>query len=106
MGAALCHINFHPSAAGLIASDEQAAPAARGRMTLLLILAAILMMLTSDLVKVFGPHASNYSRTYDPVLFTGIILVLGIMTAGYKWTVATAKAPSPASSKPQGPQNL
>lgn len=97
-------------AAGLIASDEQAAPATRGRMTLLLILATILMMLTSDLVKVFGPHASNYSRTYDPVLFTGIILVLGIMTAGYKWTVATAKAPSPASSKPttlvHGHQNL
>ena len=88
-------------AAGLIASDEQAAPATRRRMTLLLIVAVVLMMLTSDLVKIFGPHASNYSRTYDPVLFTGIILVLGIMTAGYSWPVAIAKTvPSDGSGLP------
>ena len=101
---------FTLMAAGLIASDEQAAPATRWRMTVLLIVAVGLMMLTSDLVKIFGPHASNYSRTYDPVLFTGIILVLGIMTAGYKWSVATAKSPLPTSPEPstvaQGRQNL
>ena len=83
---------FTLMAVGMIASDAEAAAATRWRMILLLILAAILMMLTSDLVKVFGPHASNYSRTYDPVLFAGIILVLGIMTAGYEWSVAAAKA--------------
>ena len=90
---------FTLMAVGMIASDDQAAAATRWRMMILLILAAILMMLTSDLVKVFGPHAPNYSRTYDPVLFAGIILVLGIMTAGYKWSVATAKAALPNRSE-------
>ncbi len=86
---------FTLMAAGLIASDSAAKPAARWRMTILLAIAAVLMMLTSDMVKVFGPHAPNYSRTYDPVLFAGMILVLGIMTAGYPWSVASARAEVP-----------
>ncbi len=81
---------FTLMAAGLIASDPQAKPQVRRRMTILLAIAAFLMAMTSDMVKVFGPHASNYSRTFDPVLFAGIILVLGIMTAGYPWSVATS----------------
>jgi hypothetical protein len=85
---------FTLMAAGLIASDPAARPATRRRMIIILAMAAILMMLTSDLVKIFGPHASNYSRTYDPVLFAGMILVLGIMTAGYPWSVAAANADS------------
>lgn len=83
---------FTLMAAGLIASDPEAKSAVRFRMTILLAVAAFLMAMTSDLVKVFGPHASNYSRTIDPVLFAGIILVLGIMTAGYPWSVAADEA--------------
>ncbi len=83
---------FTLMAAGLIAGDTEAAVAVRRRMITLMAVAAVLMAMTSDLVKIFGPHASNYSRTFDPVLFAGMILVLGIMTARYPWSVATAKA--------------
>ncbi len=82
---------FTLMAAGLIAGDAEAQPATRKRMVILLAAGAILMAMTSDMVKILGPHASNYSRTVDPVLFAGIILVLGIMTAGYSWPVATAE---------------
>ncbi len=94
---------FTLMAAGLIASDSAAKPATRLRMNIFLGIAAVLMMLTSDMVKIFGPHASNYSRTYDPVLFAGMILVLGIMTAGYPWSVASAAAEAPAPPTEQSP---
>ncbi|MGC9259579.1 MAG: glycosyltransferase family 87 protein [Phycisphaerae bacterium] len=83
---------FTLMAAGLIASDPAARPAVRLRMRILLAISAALMAMTSDLIKIFGPHADNYGRTFDPVLFAGIILVLGIMTAAYSWSVATAEA--------------
>ena len=82
---------FTLMAAGLIADDAEAKPTARIRMIILLAAGAILMAMTSDVVKIFGPHASNYSRTLDPVLFAGVLLVLGIMTAGYAWSVAVGK---------------
>jgi hypothetical protein len=83
---------FTLMAAGLIASDPAARPAVRLRLTILLAISAVLMAMTSDLIKIFGPHAANYGRTADPVLFAGIILVLGIMTAAYPQSVATAQA--------------
>jgi hypothetical protein len=87
---------FALMAAGMIASDPAASIAVRRRMIFLMAVAAVLMAMTSDLVKIFGPHAANYSRTFDPVLFAGMILVLGMMTAGYPWSVATAPAVQPS----------
>ncbi len=69
-------------ATAMIVADPSVRKAAARRATWALIAAAVLMLLTSDIVKIFGPHAANYGRTADPALFAGILLVLAILTAG------------------------
>ena len=74
---------FTLMAAAMVASDIQAPRIGRKLSLAALIIAAVLMALTSDLIKIFGPHASNYGRTLDPALFAGFALVLAFMASGY-----------------------
>ncbi len=80
------------AAAGMIAVDDQAPAQAARRAWLALWVAAVLMLFTSDAVKIFGPHASNWGRTLDPSLFAGIGLVLVILFAGYSRFTAYGRA--------------
>lgn len=75
---------FPLMAVGMLASDSDNSAASRKRATTALVAAAVLMIFTSDAVKVFGPHASNWGRVADPVLFAGIALMLALFTAGYR----------------------
>ncbi len=70
-------------AVGMLASDESQPAAGRRRALVALVAAAVLMFLTSDAVKMFGPHASNWSRVADPVLFAGMAVMLAIFTSRY-----------------------
>ncbi len=71
-------------AAGMIASDLTYPEKTRRLATWALILAAVLMLFTSDIVKIFGPEAPNYSRTFDPVLLLSAVIVFAIMRSPRK----------------------
>lgn len=81
---------FTLMAAAMVASDIEAPRIGRTLSVVALGLAAVLMMLTSDVIKIFGPHAANYGRTLDPALFAGFALVLAFMASGYSRRTAYA----------------
>ncbi|NNM84749.1 MAG: DUF2029 domain-containing protein [Phycisphaerales bacterium] len=76
------------SAAVMILCDVEATAAARRRVLYALFAAAVLMLFTSDIDKLFGHNGPNWGRTMDPVLFAGIILVWAIMFSGYPDAIA------------------
>ena len=93
---------FTLMAAAMIATDQFSPRAAARRALAALAAAAFLMAMTSDVIKIFGPHAGNWGRTIDPALFAGILLVLAIMTTGYSHAAAIA----PGQSVPQPPPQV
>ncbi len=80
------------AAAAMIAVDAESSRRAAKRAWLALGIAAVLMLFTSDAVKIFGPHAANWGRTVDPSLFAGMGLVLVIIFAGYSRSTAYGPA--------------
>ncbi len=98
---------FPLMAIGMLASDRENSTRSRQMALGALIAAAVLMFLTSDAVKVFGPHASNWSRVADPVLFAGIAVMLAIFSARYpreaEYALAPTTPPASAAASP-GPQ--
>jgi len=95
---------FPLMAVGMLGSDANQSVAARRRALAALVAAAVLMFLTSDAVKIFGPHASNWSRVADPVLFAGIAVMSAIFTARYPKPVEYGIIPKPASADSTGNQ--
>ncbi len=89
---------FPLMAIGMLASDRENSPRSRQMALGALVAAAVLMFLTSDAVKVFGPHASNWSRVADPVLFAGIAVMLAIFSARYPREAEYALAAQPNSA--------
>ena len=91
---------FPLMAIGMLASDKENSERSRQVALGALVAAAVLMFLTSDAVKVFGPHASNWSRVADPVLFAGIAVMLAIFTARYPRETEYAPAPTEPPTSP------
>ncbi len=94
---------FTLMAAGMVVSDDLAPRIGRRLCLAALILAAILMALTSDIIKIFGAHAANYGRTLDPALFAGFALVLAFMSSGYSRLIAASPPEKLASAADRPP---
>jgi hypothetical protein len=87
-------------ALGMLASDEKQPVAGRRRSMVALVAAAVLMFLTSDAVKIFGPHASNWSRVANPVLIAGLAVMAAIFTARYSRQVEYEIDPQASADGP------
>lgn len=91
---------FPVMALGMLASDEKQPVAGRRRSMVALVAAAVLMFLTSDAVKIFGPHASNWSRVANPVLIAGLAVMAAIFTARYSRQVEYEIDPQASADGP------
>lgn len=94
------------AAAAMIAVDSKSPKASARRAWAALVAAAVLMLFTSDAVKIFGSQASNWGRTIDPSLFAGITLVMAILFSGYSNAAAYSTGQPNELVNPINPASL